>query len=219
MSGEVEYKFYVKASPDGKSLGDCPFTQRANLALKIKNVRATYILIDLAHKPKWYFSVNPAGTAPALDVGARVIGDSYDILCHLDQAHPAPSLDLPGNSEAEEVTGKVFSVFAAWAKNKEAGKGAELREKFIKELEKIDQFLAKGPGPLLCGEGWSRADCALVPRLYHISSVASHYLDYHLAPQFPSLARYMDTTFASQAFRDTDYPRDWVLASWAKYFS
>ena len=43
----------MQASPDGKSLGDCPFTQRANLALKIKNVRATYILIDLTNKPKW----------------------------------------------------------------------------------------------------------------------------------------------------------------------
>ena len=62
----------MQASPDGKSLGDCPFTQRANLALKVKKVRVTYVLIDLHNKPKWYFIVNPAGTAPALEFGDKV---------------------------------------------------------------------------------------------------------------------------------------------------
>ena len=66
------FGMHVQASPDGKSLGDCPFTQRANLALKVKKVPVTYILIDLSNKPKWYFSVNSAGTAPALQFGDQV---------------------------------------------------------------------------------------------------------------------------------------------------
>ena len=93
-----------------------------------------------------YLSVNPAGTAPALDIGDKVIGDSYEIVRYLDHTHPSPSLDPPGNAEAEEVTSQVFSVFAAWAKNKEADKEKELSANFTTELGKIEDFLAKGPG-------------------------------------------------------------------------
>ena len=93
-----------------------------------------------------YFSVNPAGTVPTLDVGEKMIGDSYEIVRYLDRTHPSPPLDLPGNSEAEAATGQLFNVFSAWAKNKEADKEEELRGNFIAELQKVEQFLAKGPG-------------------------------------------------------------------------
>ena len=95
-----------------------------------------------------YFSVNPAGTTPALDVGDKIIGDSHDIVRYLDHTHPSPSLDLPGNSEAEAVTDQVFNKFAAWAKNKEAAKEVELCGKFTAELENINKFLGKGPGEM-----------------------------------------------------------------------
>ena len=93
-----------------------------------------------------YFSVNPAGTTPTLDTGDKTIGDSGDIVRYLDQTYPSPSLDPPGNTEAEAVTGQVFSVFLAWVKNKEEGKAVEPRDKFVGELEKIDKFLGNGAG-------------------------------------------------------------------------
>lgn len=62
----------MQASPDGKALGDCPFTQRANLAIKLKGVQATYTLIDLKNKPQWFFKVNPDGTTPVLQFGDQV---------------------------------------------------------------------------------------------------------------------------------------------------
>ena len=74
-------------------------------------------------------------------------------------------------------------------------------------------------GPLLCGENWSIADCVLVPRLYHLTTVARHYKHYDQFDQFPQLSRYMETTFSSQVFKATDYPREWILTGWAKYFT
>ena len=234
----MEYKLYVKvrsklrrlpllsyvrcpppqASPDGRSLGDCPFTQKANIAMKLKGVLATYVLIDSPNKPKWYYDVNPSGTVPALEFGDRVIGDSADIVVYLDEAHPSPSLQPPGNDEAETETGNIFNVFSAWAKNSKDPGAAEKEAKFTAELKRIDQFLTKFPGPLLCGTVWSRADCALVPRLYHMTTVARHFLNYDKFQEMEELKRYIDYTFASEPVKATDYKPEWILTGWGKYF-
>lgn len=199
-------------------MGDCPFTQRANLAFKVKKVRCTYILIDLGNKPKWYFTVNPPGTAPAVQFGDRVIGDSYEIVQYLDATYPSPSLKPPGNEEAEKVTGNVFNLFSAYAKHFKEPSVAEAEAKFTAEMEKIDSFLGKSPGPLLCGGEWSVADCALVPRLYHISTVLEHYMNYSKHKSMANLTKYMEYAFCTQEFKDTDYPKEFILTGWAKYF-
>lgn len=188
------------------------------MAFKVKNVRATYILIDLKNKPKWYFEVNPTGTAPALQYGDKVIADSYEIVQYLDSTYPDPSLKPQGNSEAEEVTGSVFNLFSAWAKAYKEPGAKEAEAKFTAELQKIDAFLGRSGGPLLCGSSWSVADCALVPRLYHISTVAEHYLHYNLQKSMKNITQYMNYTFSTPEFKATDYKPEWILEGWAKYF-
>ena len=232
-----EYKFYVKvndmqlsratgwlsyvspqASPDLKSLGDCPFTQRANLALKIKKVTSTYILVNLYDKPKWYLKVNQAGSVPTLEFGDRTITDSYEIVQYLDATYPNPPLKPEGNEEAEKVTGNIFNLFGAWAKHSKDPASAEAEKAFTAELQKINDFMGERPGPFLCGSGWSVADCALVPRLYHISAVAEHFLHYTKHKDMPHLQNYMQHTFNTDEFKATDYPSEWILTGWAKYF-
>ena len=148
----------------------------------------------------------------------KVIGDSYEIVQYLDRTYPSPSLKPPGNDEAEKVTGNVFNIFSAWAKNQDKNKDAELEANFTAELKNIDEFLAQSKGPLLCGEAWSVADCALVPRLYHIRTVAHYYKNYTRFNDFDNLKKYMEYTFATPEFKATDYPTEWVVAGWAKFF-
>lgn len=93
-----------QASPDGRSLGDCPFTQRANLALKLKKVNTSLVLINLSDKPEWFKKLTPAGSVPVLEFGNETITDSMEAVRYLDKTHPTPPLDLPGNKEAEEAT-------------------------------------------------------------------------------------------------------------------
>ena len=181
-------------------------------------MQATYVIIDLANKPKWFYKVNPAGSAPALQFGDQAIGDSYEIVQYLEKTYPSPPLNLPGNKEAEEATGHVFSTFSEWAKNTDTGKDAELESKLTSELEKLDKFLEKSPGAYLCGDAWAIADCVLVPRLYHLTTVARHYKKYTKFEGMPHLMRYMETAFSSEVFKATDYPREWILVGWAKYF-
>ena len=179
---------------------------------------STYILIDLSNKPKWFLKVNPAGTAPTLVCGDTTITDSYEILQHLDDTYPNPSLKPEGNTKAEGVTGNVFNIFAAWAKANKSHTAGEAEEKFTAELQKIDDFLGLSQGPLLCGSSWSMADCSLVPRLYHISTVAEHYFNYNKHKSMKNLMKYIEYTFSTPEFKDTDYQKEWILSGWKKYF-
>ncbi|XP_064397323.1 uncharacterized protein LOC135344129 [Halichondria panicea] len=212
----IEYKLCVKASPDGKSLGDCPFTQRANLAFKVKKVPVTYTLIELSKKPQWFLALTPGGSVPVLQYGDTVNGDSYEIVQYLDATYPEPSLKPPGNEEAEKATGDIFNKFSAWAKHFKDPNAQEAKDAFVAEMKKVDDFVSKS-GPLLCGSPWSVADCALVPRLYHMQTVADHFMGYKI-DQFNNVKRYMDYSFATEEFKQTDYPREWILTGWAKYF-
>lgn len=91
-------------------MGDCPFTQRANLALKLKGIKnVTIILIDLANKPEWYKGINAVGSVPTLEFNDKVITDSYEIVKYLDEAYPDPPLEPCNNKEAEEVTGMILT--------------------------------------------------------------------------------------------------------------
>ena len=189
------------------------------MALKVKKVPVTYIIIDLSNKPKWYFTVNSAGTAPTLQFGDKALGDSYEIVQYLDTTYPTPSLKPKGNEEAEKVTGNIFNLFGTWAKHSKEATAAEAEANFTAELQKIEDFLAKGSGPLLCGASWSVADCSLVPRLYHITTIADKFLNYSKYNEMPNLMKYMKYAFESDEFKATDYPREWILKGWAKYFS
>ncbi len=153
-----------------------------------------------------------------LQFGGTVIADSYEIVEYLDGTYPAPPLNLPGNKEAEEVTERIFGVFSEYAKNQDRDKDAELEAKLTAELQKIDDFLGKSPGPFLCGDSWAIADCALVPRLYHLTVVGRHYKGYSKYEGMQSLVKYMDHTFSTDVFKATDYPPEYILQGWAKYF-
>ena len=109
-------------------------------------------------------------------------------------------------------------MFSAWAKNQDATKEAELEASFTAALEKIDKFLEKSPGRLLCGDGWAIADCVFVPRLYHMVTVSRHFKKYTKFEDLPHILKYMDDTFTTDVFKVTDYPPEYILQGWAKYF-
>lgn len=179
---------------------------------------ATYVLIDLSNKPKWYSTLNPAGTVPALQFEDRTITESADMVTYLDDTYPNPPLKQPGNQEAEEVIKNVFGLFSAWAKNSKDPGASQAEAAFTADLQKIDSFLGKHGGPMLCGKEWSVADCTMVPRLYHITTVASHFLGYTKYKDMPNLNKYIQYAFSTEEFKATDYPPEWILTGWSKYF-
>lgn len=112
----------------------------------------------------------------------------------------------------------MFGIFSNWAKHSKDENSQEAEEAFTAELQKIDDYIGQHPYALLCSDHWSIADCVLVPRLYHIITVASHYLKYDKFTHMRNLLTYMETAFNSDAFKATDYPAEYILTGWAKYF-
>ncbi|KAF5843069.1 hypothetical protein DUNSADRAFT_2682 [Dunaliella salina] len=51
----------------------CPYAERVWLALLEKGVPFHLVHIDLSSKPSWYYTLNPSGMVPAVQVGKQVI--------------------------------------------------------------------------------------------------------------------------------------------------
>lgn len=214
-------KLYVKGGPGNKDLGDCPFSHRANLAFRIKGVRPELVLVDLSNKPSWFLELTPAGSVPVLRTAdGKIITNSAEIVEYVDENYHNPSLKPEGWKAALDATDNVFNEFGKYAKNfkNTAANKEELEQAFTQELRKVDSFISQGPGPLLCGATWSVPDCYLLPRLYHIRAVASHYISYTAFTDMPALSRYMEHGFSTAEFKDTSYPEAYILHGWAKYF-
>lgn len=164
---------YVKAAKDGKSVGDCPFSHKARLALESKNVEHELKLIDLGNKPKWYLDINKDGTVPSLVIGEKKITSSDDILTYADENGKGEKLGdcTTGMDEA----GKVFGAFVSFMKAKENSALEEAKEKLTKALEDVNGVLEKSGGPFMSGKKFGTVDCNLTPKLYAIKIAGKHY--------------------------------------------
>lgn len=111
----------------------------------------------------------------------------------------------------------MFSTFGAWIKNKEESNNAELEVAFTAELQKINDYLGRHSWIFLCSDQWSIADCTFVPQLYHIKTVAEHYLGYTKHQEMPNLVRYMEAVFSTEEFEATSYPQEYIIQGWAKF--
>ncbi|OSX74390.1 hypothetical protein BU14_0291s0009 [Porphyra umbilicalis] len=75
---------YVKAGPDGKSVGDCPFSLKALLAAALKGVAVDIVPVDLSNKPDTFLALTDAGSTPVFVHGGRTLTDSADIVAYVD---------------------------------------------------------------------------------------------------------------------------------------
>ena len=101
---------YCKQGPAAGSLGDCPFTHKAHLALRAKGFSPTLAMIDMTNKPTWFLDINPDGTAPAyVKESGEVITQSDDIVAFADANGSGPQLlGKPGSEELWEVAKQIF---------------------------------------------------------------------------------------------------------------
>ena len=55
--------------------------------------------------------------------------------------------------------------------------------------------------------------------IYHLTTVARQYKNYTKFESMPHLMHYMETAFASDVFKATDYPCEWILEGWANIYA
>lgn len=193
---------HVKAGPDGRMIGDCPFAHACRLAAGAKGLPLDVQPHAPSAKPAWLVEQHE-GKMPCLVDDSRVVTESRDIANYLDSTYP-PVLSLstsPDLEAAEEAVKPVFMAFARYCKCTESGEqDTELKKALLLALCTLDAALSKTPGLFLCGSSPSMADCFLMPTLYHISIAGKAFKDFEVPVQFESLHQYMDGTFATPLF-------------------
>lgn len=192
---------YVKAGPDGSSIGDCPFSLKVLLAAALKGVPVELVTVDLANKPASFLALTDAGSTPVFVHAGRTLAESGEILTYVDtlgDASAAGSLAAPlatADPAVAAAVGGVFGVFARLMKNKEAGEEAARVAALEAALAAVDGVLEAGGGPFLVGPWVSALDCDLIPKLRHVVAAAGHYKGFSVAGHgWDALEQYIAVT-------------------------
>lgn len=222
-SSDVTTYLCAKAGPDGNSLGDCPFTWKANLALRFKDSDFQTFHIDLSNKPQWFLDLTEAGSTPVFVDPTHTIEDSEQIIDHADKIGHNKDLTLVRKDDARwdnasDVVSPLFGAFINLLKNKEQAEDSSLKEKLKNALLDLDKFMANGDGPFLLGDKVSAWDCNLAPKLHHIMVAAPHYKDFQIPDECANIWAYMQHMKTTDQWKASQCSDDAIIWGWSKFF-
>jgi len=216
---------YIKAGPDGKDAGDCPFAHYIRMVLQEKNLEYTLAPSTQETKPDWLVD-HYGGALPALRHRKECYVESDVIAQYLDFFFVEPTLSpykKKEMSEAGECTDGFFPALARYLKHTPDGNedDLELKANLETALSKIeDQLNREGKsGDYMVGDGEQITilDCSLAPKLYHMATGLKVFKNnaIDLENQFPLVKKYMDSVFERQSFKDSVYPEEVVEWGWS----
>jgi glutathione S-transferase len=214
---------YLKAGPDGKSVGDCPFAHFVRLVLEEKGLEYDLQPSTQETKPNWLVE-HYGGKMPALRHRKECYVESDVIAEYVDFFFPQPPLkgSAKDREAAEACIAGIFPAISKYLKHTPDGDDEDLALKagLEEKLEALETHLASDgrTGPFLIGSGEqiSLMDCSLAPKLYHMQTGLGGFksMSIDLKQQYPKVAAYMDAVFARPSFETTKYPTETVLWGW-----
>jgi glutathione S-transferase len=144
----------------------CPFVQRAEIALREKDVPFTRTTVDLDNRPGWFNDISPRGKVPLLRVRGEVIFESAVILEYLEETqppalHPRDPLKRARHRGWIEYASALLMDNYAFALAPDAGAMRSQRDAIRQKVERLEQVL--GDGPYFDGESFSLVDAAFAP--------------------------------------------------------
>lgn len=215
---------FAKAGPDGKSMGDCPFTMKANLALRFRGVEFDTQFIDLANKPQWFLDLNEDGTTPVFVDGVVAIADSEEIIEYADKIGSAETAKLEreqdkGWDRAFDAVSPVFGALVKLLKNKDQDEEQQKKDELAAAIRAVDAVLGEGDGPFLLGNDVSALDCNLGPKLQHIIVAAEHYKGFEIPDDCESVKQYMTAIRQTEQWKAAACEDDVIVWGWSKFFT
>lgn len=196
LASSAVLTLHVKAGPDGRAYGDCPFAHAVRMALEYKELEYNLAPHAPNAKPEWLMK-DYGGAMPCLEDGSTKVTDSSAICTYLEKQYPKPTLSPPGLDAAEAVRSPVFSAFARYCKNVDANADDELKKALLLALCKLDAHLEKQASPFAAGASFSRCDCFLLPALYHIKVAGAEFKGFEIPSQYEALQKYIEEMFES----------------------
>jgi len=167
---------YCKAGPDGRSLGDCPFTHSVQMALTLKGVKYETVPCTKDTKPSWLLN-EAGGEMPCLYHEGIPHTDDLETFAFIDGAFSPSSLATPRYIAEKVDSLNLFPAIARFTKNTDDSKDPELLKNLQTALKSLglllecSDFLAGGPGPTL-------VDCDVLPKLYVLSHATTYFKNF-----------------------------------------
>jgi len=214
---------YLKAGPDGKSVGDCPFAHFVRMVLEEKGLEYELRPSTRETKPSWLVE-HYDGKMPALRHRKECYVESDVIADYLEFFFQEPPLegDKKATEEAEKAVAGLFPAVAKYLKHTPDGddEDAELKSNLEAVLSNLETHLKRDErkGPFLVGDGTkiTLLDCSLAPKLYHmqvgLEAFKGNAVD--VSNQFPVVQDYMNVLFDCESFKKTVYPKETVTWGW-----
>uniref|UniRef100_A0A6U3NUI9 glutathione dehydrogenase (ascorbate) n=1 Tax=Ditylum brightwellii TaxID=49249 RepID=A0A6U3NUI9_9STRA len=213
---------YIKAGPDGKSVGDCPFAHYVRIVLHEKGLEYDVRPSTQDTKPQWLIDYYE-GSMPALRHRKECYTESDVIAQYLDFFFQEPPLSGKKKLMAatQEAIDGFFPAVAKYLKHTPDGDDddAALKQNLEGVLGRIEQHLSEKSGPFLVGDGaeFTLADASLAPKLFHMQVGLQKFKDnaINVSEQFPAVQEYMTAIFDRPSFKETLYPEETVVWGWS----
>mmetsp|Transcript_28502 Transcript_28502/g.62040 ORF Transcript_28502/g.62040 Transcript_28502/m.62040 type:complete len:300 (-) Transcript_28502:292-1191(-) len=218
---------YLKAGPDGTSVGDCPFAHYVRIVLNEKGLEYDLKPCTQDTKPQWLIDYYD-GSMPALRHRKECYVESDIIAQYLDFFFQDSPLSGKKRlvAKAQEAADGLFPAIAKYLKHTPDGDedDEKLRLQLIEALNRLEDHLAGDSeivrsGPFFVGSGddFTLVDASLAPKLFHMQTGLKKFKadSINLSADFPALRKYMDTLFARKSFVDAIYPEETVVWGWS----
>jgi len=211
---------YVKAGPDGCSLGDCPFAHSVQMALQLKGVDYDVVPCTQETKPQWLLEEVDGKMPCVYHAGVPHI-ETSEILTWIEQEFPEPSLAPPENLNISDNFRSFFGLFpslARYTKNTDPGQDADLKLDLQIKLSSLRAVLGQVSGDFLCGEQPTILDCDLLAKLYVMENATAHFKGFSLAdfPETDEVRMYYEKGSVLKEFTAGAYPPDVCTWGWGE---
>ncbi|XP_063287810.1 chloride intracellular channel protein 3 [Pelobates fuscus] len=219
-SGEKpKLQLFVKASDDGESIGNCPFSHRLFMILMHKGAPFTLTTVDMKRAPDMLRALAPGTQPPFIVYNDEVKSDINKIEEFLEELFCPPSYPsmTPKHKDTNTAGNDVFHKFSAYIKNQLSSQDSHVENNFLRSLVRLDKYL-KTPLPyeekmnpqlkvssrkFLDGDQLTLADCNLLPKLHIIKTVCKHYRNFEIPGELMGMRRYLDNATQLKEFQYT----------------
>lgn len=219
---------YVKAGYDGRKYGACPFCQRIfmMLMLKVKNgapLKFRVATVPVSRLPE-EFKANGLRNLPAIIHGNRIAIDTVEeIADYIDQQFPTDNNNNNSHhinkfrilgdfdDEIDKLVRNFFSKFCFYIKSVSRDSGQGLRS----ELKRLDNHLSKLDTRYFFGDGLTRFDCEVLPKLHHLRVAGRHLKHFDIPSDYCGIWRYLNNAYNSDIFQKACPPDQEIVLHWA----
>ena len=215
---------YLKAGPDGTSVGDCPFAHFVRLVLEEKGLDYTVQPCTAETKPNWLVE-HYQGKMPALRHRKECYTESGVIADYLEFFFPEPSLQVAVKTsssggttptiDGSSILEGFFPVVAQYIKAPEGQDEEQLRA-LQEKLAALNQHFVESSVSFVEGDSMSLSDCRLLPQLYHLQTAIEGFKQGipNIQDSYPQVYAYYERCASRPSFQATIYPKDTVLWGW-----